>query len=140
MAGKPKRMSQVKQILRMHKKGKSMKTIAKALSISKNTVRGYVRKAKAGNLPIEALLAMKDPVLEGKLWPGNPAYKDDRYEQLKGQLVYYSKELKKVGVTRQLLWEEYKTVGEKLLVVDSECFWRVMMHQKKDYALCCIGM
>ena len=52
---------------------------------------------------------MEDPVLEGKLWPGNPAYKDNRYEQLKDQLVYYSKELRKVGVTRQLLWEEYKT-------------------------------
>ena len=109
MAGKPKRMSQVKQILRMHQQGKGIKSIAKTLSISKNTVRGYVRKAKTSTLPVEALLALEDPVLEGKLWPGNPAYKDERYEQLKNQLEYYSKELKKVGVTRQLLWEEYKT-------------------------------
>jgi hypothetical protein len=109
MAGKPKRMSQVKQILRMHKQGKGIKTIARTLSISKNTVKGYIKKARAGNLSIEALLAMEDPVLEGKIWPGNPAYKDERYEHLKTQLEYYSKELKKVGVTRQLLWEEYKT-------------------------------
>lgn len=109
MAGKPKRMSQVKQILRMHQQGKGIKTIAKALSVSKNTVKGYIRKAKSGTLSIEALLSLEDPVLEGKLWPGNPAYKDERYEQLKPQLSYYGKELKKVGVTRLLLWEEYKT-------------------------------
>ncbi|MDT0685000.1 LuxR C-terminal-related transcriptional regulator [Autumnicola psychrophila] len=66
-------MSQVKQILRMHQQGKGIKTIAKTLSISKNTVRGYVRKVKTDTLPVEALLALEDPVLEGKLWPGNPA-------------------------------------------------------------------
>ena len=108
MAGKPKVMSQVKQILRMHNQGKGIKTIAKALSISKNTVKGYVRKAKMSSLSLEAILALEDPVLEGNLWPGNPAYKDERYEQIKSQLGYYRKELKKVGVTRMVLWEEYK--------------------------------
>ncbi|WP_375587502.1 IS21 family transposase [Flagellimonas aurea] len=102
-------MSQVKQILRLHYQGKGIKTIAKALSVSKNTVKGYVRKADASSLPIESLLALEDPVLEGKLWPGNPAYKDERYEQLKPHLAYYCKELGKLGVNRLLLWEEYKT-------------------------------
>lgn len=109
MAGKPKTMSQVKQILRMHFQGKGIKTIAKALSISKNTVKGYVRAAETGNLPIETLMALEDPVLEGKLLAGNPAYKDQRYERFKEQLAYYSKELKKIGVTRMVLWEEYAT-------------------------------
>lgn len=27
---------------------------------------------------MEALLALEDPVLEGRLNPGNPAYKDER--------------------------------------------------------------
>jgi DNA-binding NarL/FixJ family response regulator len=38
MYRKPKPMSQVKQILRLRQQGKGIKTIAKALSISKNTV------------------------------------------------------------------------------------------------------
>lgn len=108
MAGKPKSMSQVKQILRLHQQGKGKKTIAKALSISKNTVKDYIQKAIESNLLIEVLLALEDPVLEGKLCSGNPSYKDDRYDQLKAQLDYFSKELKKVGVNRQVLWEEYK--------------------------------
>ena len=75
MAGKSKRMSQVKQIFLMHIQGARNKSIAKTLSISKNTVKSYIRKAKALNIPMEAFLAMEDPVLEQKLWPGNPAYK-----------------------------------------------------------------
>lgn len=109
MAGKPKPMSQVKQILRLYHQGKGIKTIARALSVSKNTVKDYIQKAKAGDLPIEALLALDDPVLEGKLNPGNPAYKDQRYDQLKPQLDYFSKELEKTGVNRQVLWDEYRS-------------------------------
>lgn len=108
MAGKPKTMSQVKQILRLHQQGKGKKTIAKTLSVSKNTVKDYIQKAIESNILIDVLLALEDPVLEGKLCSGNPAYKDDRYDQLKPQLDYFSKELKKVGVNRQVLWEEYK--------------------------------
>ena len=108
MAGKPKPMSQVKQILRLHHQGKGIKTIARTLSVSKNTVKDYIQKARASNLLMEALLALEDPVLEGRLNPGNPAYKDQRYDRLKPQLDYFSKELKKTGVNRQVLWDEYK--------------------------------
>ena len=58
--------------------GKGIKSIAKTLLINKNMVKGYVRKAKMSNLSIEAILAIEDPVLEGNLWPGNPAYKDEK--------------------------------------------------------------
>jgi len=108
MAGKPKPMSQVKQILRLYHQGKGIKTIARSLSVSKNTVKDYIQKSKASNLLLEVLLALEDPVLEGKLNPGNPAYKDERYDRLKPQLDYFSKELKKTGVNRQVLWDEYK--------------------------------
>jgi len=39
MAGKPKPMSQIKQLLRLHKEGKGNKSIARILGISKNTVK-----------------------------------------------------------------------------------------------------
>lgn len=60
MAGKPKPMSQVKQILRLYHQGKGIKTIARALSVSKNTVKEYIQKAKTGDLPMEALTPAKD--------------------------------------------------------------------------------
>ena len=57
-------MSQVKQILRMHLQGQGIKTIARALSISKNTVKGYIGKAEHSNMPIADLLELEDPALE----------------------------------------------------------------------------
>ena len=108
MAGKPKRMSQIKQLFQLHKQGKGKKTIAKQLGMSKNTVKSYLSKIENGELQINDLLKLEEPVLEGKLFAGSPSYKDKRYEQLRDNLEYFVSELKKTGVTRKLLWEEYR--------------------------------
>jgi len=108
MAGKPKRMSLVKQLLRMHSSGKGIKTIARDLEISKNTVRSYVRRVAISRISISSLLSLEEPELEAALLAGNPAYRDPRYEPLKNRLDYYLKELEQVGVNRVVLWEEYK--------------------------------
>lgn len=113
MAGKPKPMSQIKQLLLLHNQGKGVKTIARTLGISKNTVKDYIAKFKAlinekDGPTLQELVKLEPPELEAKFHPGNPAYKDDRYEDFKTQLPYLLSELKKTGVTRQLLWEEYR--------------------------------
>jgi len=108
MAGKPKRMSQIKQLIQLHKQGKGIKTIARELDISKNTVKSYLAKFREGKLDFNTLLSLEEPVLEAKLFAGNPSYKEGRYEHLKGKLSYFATELKKTGVTRQLLWGEYR--------------------------------
>lgn len=108
MAGKPKRMSQVKQILQLHKQGHGNKTIARHLSVSKNTVKSYLGKYRSSKLSLDTLLKMEDHALEKIFHAGNPAYKDDRFETLKDNLDYYTKELKRDGVTRKLLWEEHR--------------------------------
>lgn len=107
MAGKPKRMSQVKQIFLRHSQGQPIKVIARDLGISKNTVKSYLQKAAFGELNLSTLLELEEPVLEAKLFSGNPSYKDDRYEYLKSRMQHYHKELKQVGVNRKVLWQEY---------------------------------
>src|SRR5665647_3159321 len=107
MAGKPKSMSQIKQLLQLHEQGKSKKFIARSLGISKNTVKVYLSKLALSTFDIQSLLTLDDPILEGKFHAGNPAYKDERFDHFKTKLDYFSKELTRVGVTRQLLWEEY---------------------------------
>lgn len=109
MAGKPKPMSQIKQLLQLHKQGKSKKSIARILGISRNTVKSYLSKLTAMGANIDELLALDDPILNKQFHGGSPSYKEDQYSYLKNRLDYYTSELKKVGVTRQLLWEEYKT-------------------------------
>ena len=108
MAGKLKRMSQIKQLLRLHKQGQSKKSIAHHLGMSKNTVKGYLKKVEELPVGVDKLLHLEDNELETKLSSGNPAYKDDRYQRLKDHLDYYVKELQRTGVTKLLLWEEYR--------------------------------
>jgi len=109
MAGKPRPMSQIKQLLQLHEQGKSIKFIARSLGISKNTVKVYLSKLSLSPLDTKALLALDDPIMEAKFHAGNPAYKDVRFEHFKGKLDYFFKELCRVGVTKQLLWEEYRS-------------------------------
>ena len=108
MAGKPKHMSQIKQLIRFHQQDTGIKTIARELSISRNTVKPYLSKITGGELDLTELHSLDDPVLEARLFADTPSYKENRYEQLKCKLAYISEELKKPGVTRHLLWEEYK--------------------------------
>jgi len=114
MAGKTKNMSQIKQLLLLHQQGKGKKTIARTLCMSKNTVKDYLQKLSVltsgkSALAIHELVQLENPVLEAKFHSGNPAYKDDeRYELFKNLIPYFVQELKRTGVTRQLLWQEYR--------------------------------
>ena len=56
MAGKPKPMSQIKQLLQLHEQGKNKKFIARSLGISKNTVKAYLAKVALSPLDVQALL------------------------------------------------------------------------------------
>ncbi len=101
-------MSQIKQLLLLHQRGKAKKYIARSLGMSKNTVKAYLSKLSLLECSVEELLALGDPLLEAKFHAGNPAYKEDRLLQLKSKLDYFTKELNRDGVTKLLLWQEYK--------------------------------
>ena len=108
MAGNPKSMSQIKQLIQLHQQGKSIKFIARSLTISKNTVKVYLEKVASSKTDIQALLKLDDPILEGEFHAGNPAFKDERYDHFISKLDYFAKELHRKGVTKMLLWEEYR--------------------------------
>lgn len=114
MAGKPKPMSQIKQLLILHRQGQGIKAIARSLSMSRNTVKSYLFKLEkllgnpVGDLSAERILAMEEPEIYHLFHPGNPSYKDTRYEYFNSLLDYFLRELRRTGVTRALLWEEYR--------------------------------
>lgn len=106
-------MSSIKQLVLLHHQGKGKKTIARTLEMSKNTVKSYLDKLEgitSGKNPrtMAELIKLENPELEALFHSGNPAYKDDRYEHFKGQITYYLNELKRTGVSKRLLWEEYR--------------------------------
>lgn len=108
MAGKTKPMSQIKQLLQLYYRGEKIKKISRILDMSKNTVKAYQEKIDRHHLDINELLMLEDNELKAALHAGSPSFKDTRYDDLKSQLDYYLKELRRVGVTRKLLWEEYR--------------------------------
>lgn len=108
MAGKFKPMSQIKQLFLMHQQGMAIKAIARQLGMSKNTVKAYLARINNSECGMDGILTMEEPVLENKLFSGTPSYKEKRYEHIKNKLGYYVSELEKKGVTRKLLWQEYR--------------------------------
>jgi len=79
MAGKPKPMRQIKQLIRLHQQGKGVKFLARTLDMSKNTVKEYLARIRQTGFDMEYLLSLEDPELERKLHAGNPAYSDRRF-------------------------------------------------------------
>jgi len=106
MSGTAIEMSKVKQVIRMYESGVSIKGISRKLGISRNTVKEYLRKINHQNLSPPELLEKDTPELEGMFVAS--VYTTEKYLQLESQFPYFEKELKRTGVTRQLLWHEYK--------------------------------
>ena len=128
MAGKLRPMSQIKQLLQLHEQGKSIKFIARSLGISKNTVKTYLAKVSLISLDIQTLLAMDDPIMEAMFHAGNPAYKDDRFEILKSWLDFYSNEHGGVGVTKHLIWSEYRDTNPNGYGYSQFCYHLSQQH------------
>lgn len=108
MAGKTKRMSTIKQLLRLRLQGVSNRQIAEQIGIYKGTVNRYIQKLKLLDHPIDDLLKLEEPVLAKLFSAGSPAYLQERFDDFKPLIPYLEKELEHKHVTRKLLWEEYR--------------------------------
>ena len=108
MAGKLITMSKVKQILQLIEKGISQREISRCLQIDRKTVSQYFSKNKELNLTKEQLQTIPDHELES-MFKTEASYFDasEEYKYLEDQFPYFRKELRRTGVTRFILWEEY---------------------------------
>ena len=97
MAGKTIIMSKLKQVVRLRANGVALQTIAKAVSLSRNTVKKYVRLIEVKELDSAELLLMEDEALEALLLDPAPC-EQLRLETLVALFPYFEKELKRVGV------------------------------------------
>ena len=105
--GKIKRMDQVKSIIRSYLSSKSIKSTARQLKMSKNTVRTYLRRAQAHSEDISSLLELEDEAFHQIFYEDENA-KSNREAVFTEKVDYWIKELRRIGVTRHLLWEEYR--------------------------------
>jgi transposase len=107
MAGQTINMSIVKQIIRLRSNGVPLQSIAKAVNISRNTVKKYLRLMEARGLNAQDLLQMDDVALEALFKDPDPQ-DEARHQTLQDLLPHFEKELSRTGVTRWVLWGEYR--------------------------------
>lgn len=99
MAYKPIRMDLIEKIIEYYLQGTPKKKIARLLHVSKNTVKSYIRRYESASDVDKDL---------GNLYSDLKQNEDQREVDLEERLPRIIEELGRVGVTRFLLWEEYK--------------------------------
>ena len=98
-------MRRIRDTLRLHlQAGLSYNEVARTLKISKSVVGKYVSLARAAGVDWAMVQALSDEELEARLY--RPAVPKSSH-QLAPDFALVHQELKRVGVTLQLLWEEY---------------------------------
>jgi hypothetical protein len=104
-----KRMDQIRTILRNYlDNGCNVKLTARQLKVSRNTVREYLRRAACYSGDLSAVLNLDDEAFSRIVYPSSGEESSDRLAVFEQQLPYWLKELGRVGVTRELLWQEYR--------------------------------
>ena len=102
-------MRKAREILRLRwEKDLAIRQIARSLSVSHSTVSDLLRRAKAQGLTWPLPEDLDDAMLERRLYPGPENPKGGRPQ---ADWEYVHGELKRKGVTLQLLWLEYKSAN-----------------------------
>jgi transposase len=111
----PLRMHQIKRVIEFHLQGHSIRQIERLSGISRNTIRDYLRQLQREGRSLRELLELEDGALLS-LVQSTPEEKNvggraiqDRFSVIEQRLEYYRSELSRRGVTRQLLWQEYRS-------------------------------
>lgn len=110
----PLRMHQIRRILELQTDGQSIRHTERITGLSRNTIREYLRRITISGLNAGQALDLDDNSLAAIVYTEDIELlrtgrtKDERYAVFEQRADYFSSELRKRGVTRQLLWEEYR--------------------------------
>jgi len=108
MANNPVSMSKIRQILRLHSQGRSKLLIAKQTGVSRNTLKKYIREFEQSGLSFNEVNELGDKDMEDLFIKPEEQPIIPKLQTLFNLFPAMDKELKRKGVTRLLLWEEYK--------------------------------
>ncbi len=100
-------MNKLRSIFRLYTKGKSKSFISSYVELSRNTVKKYIRAFTRLQLTYQGVCEMDDAELNKLFLEPRQEELPIRMKQLYAFFPYMSRELRKTGVTKQLMWEEY---------------------------------
>jgi transposase len=113
MANKVIAMQQIRLLLQSLEQGHSLRAISAQLKISRPTVTHYANKLSSCPYSFMQLRGLSDAELSQIIYPpvrDTDADDSERRKDFNDRIPYLLSELKRTGVTRLLLWEEYKKV------------------------------
>lgn len=109
MSNKLVTMQQVRLIIHHLQRKESGRKIARELGLSRNTVKLYIERITSSSSSLDDIQKMNDSNLSALIYPSlQKLSQDQRRSAFSDRTVYFLSELKRTGVTRRLLWEEYK--------------------------------
>ena len=111
MSNQPKSMHQIRQVLEHLSRGTSISKIAGLMNMSRNTIKDYRDKFVLTGVSFVQLLEYNDVEVSLLIKSKPPTSMLDaderRLRDFTSMLPYFLSELRKTGVTKQLLWQEY---------------------------------
>jgi transposase len=124
----------IKEVLRLHhEKGFSVRQIASSLSIGRSTVQDYLERSERAGLSWPLPDDLDETSLEHQLYPPVPCVAQEKRQM--PSLEYLYQELKRKGVTLQLLWHEYKEAHPDGYQYSRFCYHYQQWVQKLDLCL-----
>src|ERR1035437_1251630 len=112
-------MRQIRESLRLHLQAKlSYNEVGRTLKLSKSVVGKYISLARVAGVDWPIAQTLSDEELEVKLFK---AALPRNSKQALPDFAYIHQELKRAGVTLQLLWEEYAKGNDLAFKYTSFC-------------------
>lgn len=103
------RMQLVRRIIQLLQRGYPERSISRELKVSRTTIRRYTERFRQQQLSYSSLLALDDAHLSAIVYPPAPTpVTDPRKSGFDALAGYFISELTRTGVTRLLLWQEYR--------------------------------
>jgi transposase len=137
----PLRMHQIRRIIELYGQGRGIRESQRLTGLSRNTIRDYLRRIQESGMSASELLALDDASLAPFVYVDRSRkallaahQPPPRYASFEQQLDYYKTELQKRGVTRQLLWEEYRQHNPEGYGYSQFCDY-LLRHRRQDQAV-----
>lgn len=101
-------MSKIRHILQLHKQGRSKLLIAQQTGIARNTIKKYLKAFIQSGQSYDEINNLSDKDLEDLFIQPDEKPLTEKHKILFDLFPQLDKELRKKGMTRQILWQQYK--------------------------------
>src|ERR1051325_4160665 len=133
MSQQPITMEQLKQILQLKNDGVAIREIARRTGISRNSIKKYLFRLEQ---PLSTgTIDLSNQQLAEAAYDTETFLSIERRQALIKHFTYAETELKKTGVTRHLLWKQYKEQQSDGYNYSQYCHYLAMFLKKKDVVM-----